>query len=129
MNESQHRNLLWALRDRLPLGGVTPTQVIDSKHFPDPPLIDGYRPDLIGESQAGTMVIGIAKEVQDLGSDQSAAEFRAFGSYQDPESGELAALVVVVRREHRADAERALAAAGIQPDRYSVLAVGFPDSE
>jgi hypothetical protein len=129
MNEGQHRNLLWALRDRLPLEGVTPTHIVDSNHFPDPPLIDGHQPDLIGESQAGTMVIGIAKEAPDLESDQSAAQYRCLASHRDPKSGELASLVVVVRKEHREDAEKAIEKAGVGPDRYSVLAVGFPDSE
>ncbi|HEX3172900.1 MAG TPA: hypothetical protein VHQ43_01610 [Solirubrobacterales bacterium] len=129
MKEDQHRNLLWALRDRLPLDGITPTHVVNSDHFPDPPLIDGHQPDLIAESRAGTMVIGTAKEIPDLGSDLSAAEFRAFASYRDPKSDELAALVVVVRKEHREDAEKAIEKAGVGPDRCSILAVGFPDSE
>jgi hypothetical protein len=124
--DEQRRNLVWALRDRLPIERITPTHVVESDHFPEPPLIDGHRPDLLAESFAGTMVIGIAKNGSELDSDLSAEQYRTFASYQDPKSGERAALVVAVRSEHKAQAEEAIEKAGLTSDHYSVFPVTFP---
>jgi hypothetical protein len=126
-SDARHRNLVWALRDRLPFERITPTHVIDSDQFPDPPPFKGHQPDLLAESFAGTMVIGIAKDGSELDSDLSAQEYRTFANYHDPRSGERAALVVAVRSEHKKQAENAIEKAGLNPDRYSVFAVDFPD--
>lgn len=123
----KHRNLIWALRDRLPYERITPTHVVGSDQFPDPPLIEEHQPDLLAESFAGTLVIGIAKDASELDSDLSAEQYRSFANYRDPKSGERAALVVAVRSEHKAQAEEAIEKGGLTSDDYSIFAVDFPD--
>jgi hypothetical protein len=73
------------------------------------------------------MVIGIAKNGSELNGDLSAEQYRTFAHYRDPKSGERAALVVAVRSEHRAQADEAIAKAGLTSDHYSVFPVDFPD--
>jgi hypothetical protein len=124
MNETDHLHLVWALRDRLPFEQITPTHDVSSGQLPDPPVIAGHQPDLIAESLAGTLVIGIAQDGAELDSPETIEGYRALTSYKDP-SGELAALVVVVASEHKQRAEEALAKAGVS-ERSSVFAVNFP---
>jgi hypothetical protein len=125
MNDVRHRHLVWALRDRLPLEQITPTHDISTELLPDPPLIDGYQPDLLAKSLAETLVIGVAKDGTELDSPTAIEEYRAFTAYKDPQSGELAALIVVVANEDKQKAEVALAKAGVS-ERSSVFSVGLP---
>ena len=125
MNDERHRQLVWALRDRLPLEQITPTHDISTEQLPDPPAINGYRPDLLAVSLAQTLVIAIAREGTELDSPTAIEEYRAFTAYRDPESGESAALVVVVPTEDKHEAEQTLVQAGVS-ERSSVFAVGLP---
>lgn len=125
MNEERHRQLVWALRDRLPLDQITPTHDISTELLPEPPAINGYQPDLLARGLAETLVIGVAKDGTELDSPSAIEEYRAFTAYKDPQSGELAALIVVVLSEDKQKAEKALAQAGVS-ERSSVFAVGLP---
>src|ERR1700727_316430 len=101
MDWERHRQLVWALRDRLPLEQTTPTHDISTQLLPDPPAINGYQPDLLAKSLAETLVIGVAKDGAELDSPTAIEEYRAFTAYRDPQSGELAALIVVVLSEDK----------------------------
>ena len=127
MEDQTRLNLIWALRDRLPMeSDARPTHSLGTKQLPDPPMISGHTPDLLAESLAGTLLIGLAKDGPELDSEQSAEQYRAFTNYKDPQSGELAALVVVVPGEFKDQAKAAIEKAGVSEDRFSVQAVNFP---
>jgi hypothetical protein len=127
MDDQTRLNLIWALRDRLPMGSnARPTHSLGTEQLPDPPAIAGHTPDLLAESLAGTLLIGLAKDGPELDSDEAAEQYRAFAGFKDPQSGEPAALVVVVPGEFEDQAKAAIERAGVSKDRFSVQAVNFP---
>lgn len=128
MAEDERHDLIWALRDRLPLeGSGTVTHAVGTPSLPDPPLVAGHQPDLLGEGVGGTVIVGLAREGPDIDSDLSLEQYRAFADHRDPRTGDTASLIVVVRSEFKEKAKAAIEQAGVGEDRYFVLGVGFPD--
>lgn len=92
----------------------------------DPPKIGRHEPDALGKGMSGTPVIGEAKTGPDLFELRALEQLYDFTHHE--ENGEWAALVLVVPKGFRADAERALAEAGAAVERASVIEVTFPGS-
>ena len=90
----------------------------------DPPKIGRHEPDALGKGVGGTPVIGEAKTGPDLFEPRALEQLYDFTHHE--ENGEQAALVLIVPKGFRTDAERALAEAGAAVERTSVIEVSFP---
>jgi hypothetical protein len=120
--------LVGALRGRLTDGRNSLTEVTHSSGadgLDQPAAIEGRLPDLIARSY-GKLVIGLARSGA-VSSDDSIDDYRFFGTYREPGADEDAAINLVVPKAQKAEAEAALAEAGLTPDRYYLLAAPVPE--
>jgi hypothetical protein len=92
--------------------------------LPTPPNIGRHEPDALArDANAGTLVIGEAKIGADMVSDHSAEQLHDFTTYLDPESGEVAALVLAVPDGWEQAAIEAVNKAGGDAQRVHVIPV------
>jgi hypothetical protein len=104
------------------------THAVGVGTLPDPPAVGRHEPDLLARAaQAERLVIGEAKCGDDLFTEHSQEQLSDFSTHVE-KSGEHAAFVLAVPAGWRQEAVRAVAEAGGDLDRTTVVEVGLPDA-
>lgn len=129
MSESPlHRDLVSLLVSAIARDHAEVSQAAGASLLPDPPAIGRHEPDALARGLSQTLIIGEAKTGPDLFEEVSQEHFYDFTHHLDEQTGELAAFVLIVPAGWREEAERALAAADADPDRYSIVTAAVPNA-
>lgn len=90
---------------------------------PEPEAIEGRTPDLTARSH-GKLIIGLARMGAEVSSEQSMEDYKFFGNYREPGADKEVAFFLAVPEGRKAEAETALAEAGLDAEQFSVVSIG-----
>lgn len=121
-----HRTLVDSLVHNFAMNHGKVTHADGVGTLPAPSAVGRHEPDVLARAElSGTLLIGEAKQGDDLFSEHSQEQLHDFSTYVET-GGEHAALVLAVPKGWKPEAERAVTAAGGALDWTSVLEVEFP---
>lgn len=121
-----HQTLVASLVHHFAMSHGTVTHADGIGTLPAPVAVGRHEPDVLARDEpSGRLLIGEAKQGDDLGTEHSQEQLRDFSTYVEA-SGEHAALILAVPKGWRGEAEQAVVSAGGELDWTTVLEVEFP---